>query len=287
MEINKETLVELYINKNLSRYELSTILNLSERQVVYLLSKYNIKKDVSLAKQCRQRAKLEKYGTTSYVNPEKAKKTKLEKYGTTSYVNPEKAKQTRLEKYGKFHSDEALTKQQNANRANNNGSLAWNTDKAKQTKLERYNNINYNNSERAKQTRLNKNSGKYFSTSSINKILNNKARACNKKYGSSSFNNIDKIHQTVLDKYGVDWYVNTDKCRNSNHSPYTISKINKKFADLLSKEGIKTEFEFWINKYSYDLHILNTNILIEINPTYTHNSTRGVKFRWNRKKAIA
>ena len=285
MEINKETLIELYINKNLSRYELSTILNLSERQVVYLLSKYSIKKDASLAKQCRQRAKLEKYGTTSYVNSEKARKTKLEKYGTASYVNSEKARKTRIEKYGKFHSDEALAKQQNTNRANNDGKLAWNTDKAKQTKLEKYNNANYNNSEKAKKTRLDKNSGNYFSTSSLNKILKNKARTCSIKYGNRGFNNTDKIHQTVLDKYGVDWYVNTDKCRNSNHSPCTISKINKKFASLLFKEGIETEFEFWIDKYSYDLHILNTNILIEINPTYTHNSTRGVRFRWSRKKA--
>jgi hypothetical protein len=287
VEISKETLIELYINKNLSRYELSKILNISERQVVYLLSKYNIKKDIALAKECRKRAKLEKYGTTNYVNSEKAKQTKLEKYGTTNYVNSEKAKQTRLKKYGKFHPDEALAKQQNTNRANNSGTLAWNTYKAKQTRLEKYNDANYNNVTKAKQTRLDKNSGEYFSNDSISKILKNKAITCNIKYGNDSFNNIDKIHQTVLDRYGVDWYVEADNCRQSNHSPHTISKINRKFADLLHREGIETEFEFWLDNYSYDLHILNSNILIELNPTYTHNSTVGVMFRRSRKSSYS
>ena len=56
-----------------------------------------------------------------------------------------------------------------------------------------------------------------------------------------------------------------------------ISKTNKEFKKLLDKNNIISEFEFKIDKKSYDLHILNTNILIEINPTYTHNSTKSYK----------
>ena len=47
--------------------------------------------------------KLEKYGTTSYNNRDKAKNTMMEKYGTTSYNNRDKAERTSLERYGVNH----------------------------------------------------------------------------------------------------------------------------------------------------------------------------------------
>lgn len=45
----------------------------------------------------------------------------------------------------------------------------------------------------------------------------------------------------------------------------------KKFGDLLKEYNIEYTREFNLdNKYYYDFHILNTNILIELNPTFSH-----------------
>ena len=43
-------------------------------------------------------------------------------------------------------------------------------------------------------------------------------------------------------------------------------------AKLLQDKGIAVEMEFKIEDKQYDLHIVGTNILIEVNPTYTHNA---------------
>ena len=43
--------------------------------------------------------------------------------------------------------------------------------------------------------------------------------------------------------------------------------------ETLKELDIDNEFEFRINSRYYDIHILNTNILIEIDPAFTHNST--------------
>ena len=66
------------------------------------------------------------------------------------------------------------------------------------------------------------------------------------------------------------------QCRDA--SPMAISKINQEFSKYLNDNNYKTELEFSINKFSYDIHILDTNILIEIDPAYTHNSTKGPYF---------
>ena len=54
-------------------------------------------------------------------------------------------------------------------------------------------------------------------------------------------------------------------------SGHIVSKINRDFGDLLAAEGIQYKFEHRIGEYSYDIEIVGSNILIEINPTYTHN----------------
>lgn len=80
----------------------------------------------------------------------------------------------------------------------------------------------------------------------------------------------EEIQKTCLEKYGVPY-----KCM-LNHIEM-ISKTNKLLSEKLKENNINTEFEFKIKNRSYDLHILNTNILIEINPTYTHNSTKSYR----------
>ena len=55
-----------------------------------------------------------------------------------------------------------------------------------------------------------------------------------------------------------------------------ISKENQKFADFLSAHRIRTSYEYKIGNKSYDILLEGKNILIEIDPSYTHNSTNKV-----------
>ena len=145
-------------------------------------------------------------------------------------------------------------------------------NKIAHTKLERYGDPRYNNKAKTKQTNLKK----YGVTCTLaNKEIKERAN-------KTLFNNFDtyktmhsieikeKVKQTNLKKYGVPYYCMTDKCRNSS---ITVSKPNKEFSDLLFQEKINNELEFKINNMSYDLHILDTDILIELNPTPYHNIT--------------
>ena len=94
--------------------------------------------------------------------------------------------------------------------------------------------------------------------------------------------NTEKQRQTMIKKYGYNSYMESPEFR-KNFSKYnntfkTISKINLKFSKFLNSNNIGNELEFSILNMNYDIHILDTNILIEINPTYTHNSTKRAQF---------
>lgn len=174
---------------------------------------------------------------------DKVKQTNLEKYGDENPFRTEnfkkKASQTWLEKYGVEQI--AQSKEKNI--------------RTKQTKLERYGNANYVNIEKIKQT-------------------------CQERYGVDnplqSKEIQEKAQRTNVERYGVPYNCMTEQCREA--SPVAISKINKEFERFLNDNGYETELEFTIGRFSYDIHILNTNILIEIDPAYTHNSTVGPQY---------
>ena len=274
VNITKEDLYDLYINKNMRRVEIAKLLNVSEYIIKRLLKEFNIKKDRKKSSELSKETNLIKYGCTCNLQSpnviKKRNKVMIEKYGSISAFKDKevykKRNKTMIEKYGAkyiMQTDEGKLKlnwnseQQKQTMINkygvDNGFKLY--DRIKKTKQQRYNNQNYNNKTKQRQTMI-------------------------EKYG-------DSIHQskamiTLLDKYGVNYACLTDNCINNNGK--IISKINKTFANKLKEYGIETEFEFRIKKYSFDLHILNTNILIEINPTYTHNSTIGAKFSKNKYK---
>lgn len=82
--------------------------------------------------------------------------------------------------------------------------------------------------------------------------------------------NIQKrFSNRMMEEYGVPYYCMTEECRNAQKS--TISSLNRKFSELLLKSGISNGFEFSIDRYSYDIVIPDKKILIEIDPTCTHN----------------
>ena len=75
---------------------------------------------------------------------------------------------------------------------------------------------------------------------------------------------------TVKSTYNVNYY-----CQHPDFlskSTTRISEIQRKFMNLLDSRNIEYEVEFPVESKCYDIHIKNTNILIEINPSYTHSN---------------
>lgn len=66
----------------------------------------------------------------------------------------------------------------------------------------------------------------------------------------------------------------TEECRKASRG--SISQINLKFKEALENIGLKPTIEFVLDKYQYDIKI--DDILIELDPTFTHNSTIGPLF---------
>lgn len=155
-------------------------------------------------------------------------------------------------------------------------------EKSKETKLNRYGSETYNNSKQQKQTMIDK-----YGVSCGYRLPEVQEKIVEKYggigVGSKEISN--KQRKSMIEKYGVPYYYLTKEAQEKN--TFTISKINKEIAKILADNNIQTEFEFTLDKYSYDIHILNTNILLEINPTYTHNSTIGAKFSKFSKAPLA
>ena len=109
-----------------------------------------------------------------------------------------------------------------------------------------------------------------------NKIKNSYKNTCIQKYGVSNTLKLketqDKITSTNLELYGVPYYCQTEKCRSAKGGNSSLSKPNLAFRQLLINNNIEYDTEYNLYTYSYDFHINNT-MLIEVNPTATHNST--------------
>ena len=133
-------------------------------------------------------------------------------------------------------------------------------------------NRNYKHSEQTKAKIGESNKGKIYSEESRKKISNslkefykipeNKAHVA---YVSHTDEVKAKIRQTCLERYGVEYPCMTEQARNASQ---TISKVNLKWKEFLNISD--NDMEFVINRYSYDLK--KGNVLIEINPAYSHNS---------------
>ena len=249
---------------------------------------------------------IKKYGVPSAMQSEevkgKSRKTSLERYGTLYPLQSEEVKETlrksNLDKYGvenvsqvggiQKKREETFLQKYGVNTPLKFEEIK---ERIKDTNLERYGSGNPFGSkeiqEKIKQTNLEKYGVEHPMQS---KEVQNKSReTCKRNYGVSSplksEQVLSKIRETCMERYGVPYHCMADKCISANG--HIISKSNKAFADYL-KNGfeINSEFEFHIGHNSYDLHISDSNILIEINPTYTHNSTIGPIFGNHQKDPL-
>ena len=200
---------------------------------------------------------------------EKTEKTCIEKYGTTSPLANDEIKdkiiKTNLKRYNSKYAIVSHTVQ----------------NKIKKQNLEKYGTEYSIGSaqvqEKIRKTNLAKYNYEYpFQDEELRKIMEKHRQETNiKKYGGVSPINDPKVkekaRQTCLEKYGVEYNTLTEQCIKAQGQ--VISKINLRFKEKLDNENIKNELEFRLKKYSYDLKVGN-NILVEIDPTFTHNSTK-------------
>lgn len=94
-----------------------------------------------------------------------------------------------------------------------------------------------------------------------------------------------KYEQTMIDRYGVPYGCMLDSCNSGRNS-----KVNDSFAELLDSHGIKYQKEFRLDEKFFDFMISDQNTLVEIDPTYTHNTignhwnTSGLDSKYHRGK---
>lgn len=79
-----------------------------------------------------------------------------------------------------------------------------------------------------------------------------------------------KVVETNMQRWGVPYACFTPNCKAAH--PELISVTNQKFAERLNAAGLETTMEKVVGNRSFDIAIVGTNILIELDPTYTHNA---------------
>lgn len=107
-------------------------------------------------------------------------------------------------------------------------------------------------------------------------------KTCLERYGTEYVGSlpevIEKRKNTSLERYGYTTYLSTDAAREQARKSILanfsgrVSKRNKEFGEVLSTYGIGYEFEYYLNRKWYDLHLKDTDIVIEIDPSYTHSA---------------
>lgn len=274
--VNVDELRIYYLQENHSFKETAEHFNCIGSQLRLLLTKEGIVKDR------KQVAKL-------------AKRSCIEKYGVDN-INlipgvKEKRYQTNREKYGV---DNIF--QLGSVRANNAKAVATPEVRAKiaESRAEHRDEI----TEKIKATLVGKYGGVGLGSETIKKKVETTVKSrygnedirktdwfkqhykdvCLERYGTEhpmrSEELQQKLVQTNQEKYGVNYFVLSDKYK---HSPLNSSnsKPNLAFVELLTENGIKFEREFPLENKSYDFKV--GNVLVEIDPFATHNSTWGIK----------
>ncbi len=209
--------------------ELSRQQSLEHYGVEYSTQRQEIKDRIAATNQL-------KYGSPSPLGSlevrQKANQTMIRRYGTISYNNPSQRESTCLSRYG--------TKS-----ASGDPEIR---ERIRQTSLEHFGVENPSCSEEVRfkiaQTKQSRYGGYGWDAPSIRAKYNN----------------------TCQERYGVEWYCQTEDCRSASKND---SGPNRDFESLLKNSNIQYEREFVLGRYIYDFKV--DNILVEIDPWITHN----------------
>ena len=304
-DISKSYLMRLLKEYNIRKPKSLEIENRSKTMIERYGAKAAFQSEELRAK--IERTNLERYGAKNpYASKkvrEKIKKTNLERYGVENVWSKgspilDKIKDTNINKYGvdnpaktdeikqtissknKLKASEALINRHKTNLerygVENIRELDEINDKIKQTNLERYGAESPFQSDEVREKIKKTNLEKYGveNVLSSNEVKEKIKQTNYERYGVPYTLQADEvkesIRQTNLERYGVEYYCETEHAR-ENNKPYKISKINKEFSDILTSLNINNDLEFSIRHKSYDIKLDNT--LIEIDPTFTHNTS--------------
>lgn len=238
--ISKQAIEEVYIKQNKSVKECTNIFKVSQSMFMRVLSHYQIHKPKDLHTANIKKTKLERFGNPNYNNHEQYTKTNLEKYGVENQFQRKdlfpQIVQKKIDRYGTYNN----VAKNHATRIANSGSLEASYSKQNET---------------------------YRQT-------------CLARYGTDNAAKLKEVRQqiaeslreTFLERYGVENYWTMPDAKLSNGSKN--SKANLAFCELLTESGITFEQEFALDGKRFDFKV--NDILVEINPTATHNSTWGI-----------
>ena len=164
--IDEKELFEYFITQNHSLNETAEHFEVGSWVISNRLKKMGVKKPKNLVGEVVKKSRINKYGTVSFNNREKYKQTCLEKYGIENPFQSEeikeKSKKTNLEKYGVEHpvQKQEFVDKAIGTKASEYGSLedyySHASSKMKETKLERYGDENFVNTEKRRNTCLQK-----------------------------------------------------------------------------------------------------------------------------------
>lgn len=224
-------------------------------------------KDYTLTYCCNRCAQIDKDTIQKGYN------TKLKNRPNDPY-NVAKVKETCLKNYGVDNirkSKEIIDKIKDIKKENASKDSEYFTkisNKCKNTKLLRYNNATFNNTEKSKQTKLNNHGDPNY---------NNREKAeqtCLDKYGENNPSKnkeiINKISDTIYNKFGEKWFPLTDKYRETAHKKYCFNNINfasfdevcfyiynVEYQNIIKKEPLALLYNFKgeIHKYFPDFEV--------------------------------
>ena len=215
--------------------------------------------------------------------------TKVARYGS-SYGDKEHIRQTNMERYGYPQGPvdvQCATKERlyghrcipdyvaamQTRRQKYGEHLELIVEKSQQTKLERWGDAGWTNPHKAIATK------REIYGERLAPIVAKAQQTCRLRYGSV-WPHRDKdewlaaISKTCMERYGVPWFCMTNKCMQANGQ--IISAPNRWWQSYIEEHlDVHFEFEHGVSITSYDLYY--GNLLIDINPTHTHNSVYGFK----------
>lgn len=282
VDLNKDTLENLYFKLNKNIEEISNEFNIPVKKLMIVINYYKIKiKDIkqrnsSNLKKSKTRATLLKnYGVDNPSKSKEIQKTKkdnwTEKYDGIHWNSTEevknKTKKTNLDKYGTeffFQSDDFKTKNE-------------------KTCLKKYG---------KKHHRIDSQISSYNLLSDEEKILRNTkiSNSLKELWKNSTedeknlLNSNNKRSDETKEKIKLQASINTKAWWNSltaeeksehivkiqSYYKYNFSGLEKNIEELLIKNNIKFERQKWINNFCYDFLILEKNILLEAQGDYWH-----------------
>lgn len=239
-KVSKEILEEYY--KNHSRKEACDHFQLPLSSMMHLLDMYGIKHTNAQKCEFRKKANIEKHGSyEQYKSDIKAKReaTCLERYGATSNLSTDEFR-----------------------------------EQSKKSCIEKYGTEYANQANSVKKKIADSLIAQYGSKEkAYESFVEKSMHTREERYGSikqSYLIGLENQSKVIQEKYGVAYACMRKEARNLTNN----STPNRQFAQMLDELNIVYDREFPVKRYSYDFKV--DNILIEINPSATHNSTWGI-----------